>query len=990
MASNSRVLAAQGGWRAYAAGVGEPDSRFDALAQRAASMGFNTLLALGAGSSDPALADPAFAARLSALVASARGAGVMPWATIVLDRVTAEHPLAHISPRAFQPALDLSSAIVDPRKPIAPASDELRLRRGGEEALSAWWMRQLARLADLGIEGFVQIDASPAGHRLAEALKALNPDLAMRNLRSFGSQAGAGDDGVFVGAALARPTLCGDHLAEIALTTDAWALSEGAEGKLGAAVCSVNRLLLQDFERSSSPARDWTGPHAALSIKSRTTRSGALVAVHNRGETPAAWPAADLPPLPWRRFSPIRGFDLATPTIAPGQTALFEAIAYPPSPTLAHEPARQAADPARRVIISTVTPSVDGGAFPVRRVLGERLDVRADIFTDGHEKLAAAVVVRASDEEAWTRYPLRAEANDVWSATLRFDRLGRHDFAVEAWLDVWGGFVRDLAKKQAAGRDLTLEIREGRALIEAVLQRMSPSAPSDIVSAAEIIDGGDPDEAEAVLLSTSLAEAMALADSRPFLARSFSQPVQVEREAARFSSWYEIFPRSQTDDRARHGTLADVVARLPHIAAMGFDTLYFPPIHPIGTTNRKGRNNSLTPAVDDVGSPYAIGSADGGHTAVHPQLGTLEDFKALVVAAKAEGLEIALDFAIQCSPDHPWLREHPAWFAWRADGSLKYAENPPKTYEDIVNVDFYGPDAAPSLWEALRDVVLFWVDQGVRTFRVDNPHTKPFAFWRWMIAEVNARHPDVLFLSEAFTRPKTMYHLAKIGFSQSYSYFTWRHTKAEFEAYLTELTQTNVREYFRPNFFVNTPDINPYFLQTSGRGGFLIRAALAATLSGLFGVYAGFELCEAAALPGREEYLDSEKYEIRPRPDRAPGDIVDEISRLNRIRRDEPALQTHLGLSFHNAYNDQILYFSKAAPGRDDRILVAISLDPHQAQEADFEVPLWLLGLADDDGVEVEDLVSSRRFRWTGKMQHTRLTPSLPYAIWRISPAVGG
>jgi starch synthase (maltosyl-transferring) len=426
------------------------------------------------------------------------------------------------------------------------------------------------------------------------------------------------------------------------------------------------------------------------------------------------------------------------------------------------------------------------------------------------------------------------------------------------------------------------------------------------------------------------------------------------------------------------------MARLPHVADMGFDTLYFPPIHPIGTRNRKGRNNTLTPDAHDVGSPYAIGSQLGDHCAVHPELGTLEDFRALVAAARTAGLEIALDFAIQCAPDHPWLTEHPGWFAWRPDGSMKYAENPPKKYQDIVNVDFYGPDAVPDLWHALRDVVLFWTEQGVRTFRVDNPHTKPLPFWQWMIADVKARCPEVIFLAEAFTRPKPMAHLAKLGFSQSYTYFTWRDDKAGLTAYLTELTQTGLRDFFRPHFFVNTPDINPTFLQNSGRAGFLIRAALAATLSGLWGMYAGFELCESAALPGREEYLDSEKYELRPRPDRVPGDIVDEITRLNRLRRAEPALQTHLGLEFHNAYNDNIIYYSKGGATEAGRILVAVSLDPHQPQAADFEVPLWLLGLSDWETVTVHDLLSGATFRWTGKMQRVNLTPDHPYAIWRI------
>jgi len=668
--------------------------------------------------------------------------------------------------------------------------------------------------------------------------------------------------------------------------------------------------------------------------------------------------------------------DRRTPVVDPSGAAPSPGAA----PGCTRPSAAQAASPSARVVIAGFSPSVDHGAFAAKTTVGEGIEVTADIFADGHEKLAAAILIRANGEEAWASHPLIAGPNDVWTGEVQFARLGGHQLKLQAWLDVWGGFVRDLGKKRDAGQDLTLDVMEGRQLLEAARARAAGPAAETITAALAALDEGP----ATTLLDDGLTAAMAEADDHAFLTESFIQPVEVERPAARFSSWYELFPRSQTDDPARHGTFADVIDRLPHIAAMGFDTLYFPPIHPIGLANRKGKNNTLTPGPDDVGSPYAIGGAEGGHTAIHPELGALDDFKALLVAAGEHGLEIALDFAIQCSPDHPWLKEHPGWFDWRPDGSLKYAENPPKKYEDIVNVDFYAEAAVPGLWEALRDVVLFWADQGVKVFRVDNPHTKPLPFWRWMIAEVKARYPEAIFLSEAFTRPKPMYHLAKVGFSQSYTYFTWRHTKAEFQAYLTELTQTPVRDFFRPHFFVNTPDIDPYFLQSSGRPGFLIRAALAATLSGLFGVYAGFELCESAALPGREEYLDSEKYEIRPRPDRAPGDIVDEITALNRIRREQPALQTHLGIEFHAAYSDQILYFSKIAPGETGRVLVAISLDPFTAQEADIEIPLWLHGLRDWDGIDVHDLIDGHRFRWTGKIQHLRLEPARPYAIWRI------
>ena len=486
-------------------------------------------------------------------------------------------------------------------------------------------------------------------------------------------------------------------------------------------------------------------------------------------------------------------------------------------------------------------------------------------------------------------------------------------------------------------------------MIKAAVARAPTCQRGALPAIAERMQSLDAAAQVALLLAEDTAAAMHALDDRPFAAEHApAVRLDADRPQAGFASWYEMFPRSATDDPARHGTFTDVIARLPAIRSMGFDVLYFPPIHPIGTTNRKGRNNALRAEPDDVGSPYAIGGPEGGYDAVHPQLGTLEDFRALVAAAKDNGLEIAIDFAVQCSPDHPWLREHPDWFRWRPDGSLRYAENPPKKYEDIVNPDFYADAAMPALWFALRDAVQFWVDQGVRIFRVDNPHTKPLPFWHWMIADIRGRHPEVIFLAEAFTRPKLMYRLAKVGFSQSYTYFTWRNTKQEIIEYVTELNAPPVRDFFRPNFFVNTPDINPPFLQTSGRPGFLIRAALACTLSGLWGMYSGFEICEAAPLPGREEYLDSEKYQIRVRDFAAPGNIVAEISALNRIRRAHAALQTHLGVTFYPAFNDQVLLYGKRTPGDRDMILVAVSLDPHGVQETAIEIPLWEWGLPDD------------------------------------------
>ncbi|CAJ0787882.1 Alpha-1,4-glucan:maltose-1-phosphate maltosyltransferase [Ralstonia condita] len=671
-----------------------------------------------------------------------------------------------------------------------------------------------------------------------------------------------------------------------------------------------------------------------------------------------------------------------------------------------------AAIAAPRIAIEQVQPAVDDGRFAAKRLVGDDIVVEADVLMDGHDRLAVHLLWRAQDEDAWQHVPMVALGNDRWRCAFRPERLGRHVYAIGAWRDAFGTYRSELDKKHTAGLDVTLELEEGARLVAQAAEQAPADAPVHALhTLARLLAEADATHRLKLLLDASTAQLMAHASHyRPFYVESVAYPLEVERVGAAFASWYELFPRSASDDERRHGTFDDVIRRLGAIRGMGFDVLYFPPIHPIGHTNRKGRNNSLHAAPDDPGSPYAIGAEEGGHDAIHPQLGTLEDFRRLRDAAREKGLELALDFAIQCSPDHPWLHEHPGWFAWRPDGSIKYAENPPKKYEDIVNVDFYADDAKPALWIALRDVVMFWADEGVRLFRVDNPHTKPLPFWEWMIGEVRARYPDAVFLSEAFTRPKVMYRLAKIGFSQSYTYFTWRHTKQEFIDYLTELTRTPVREYFRPHFFVNTPDINPVFLQTSGRPGFLIRAALAATLSGLWGVYSGFELCEGQALPGKEEYLDSEKYQLRAWDHNRPGNIVREIALLNRIRRANPALHSHLGVTFQPATGEHILFFSKSTPPvlpmqpdastaeranalppdrfGDNTLFVAINLDPHHAHACDIELPLWQWGLPDHGALMAENLVTTQRTVWRGKRQHIRLEPEQPFAIWRVRPAL--
>ncbi len=659
-----------------------------------------------------------------------------------------------------------------------------------------------------------------------------------------------------------------------------------------------------------------------------------------------------------------------------------------------------------RIVIDRISPCVDGGKYPAKAIVGQHIPVSATIFMDGHDHIAARLLWQKKDTKDSHTLAMHAQGNDRWGAGFVAESSGTYIFMIEAWFDRWGTYRDELNKKYAAGVAGAVDIQEGKLLAgeicEFAIRNRSRHARA-LHQLQRQFEFASEAEATQLLLSKTVDSFLRLYDVHRFLHRSEPLTVDVERRAAGFSSWYELFPRSQIapaaleeNEKPQHGTFDDVIARLPAISAMGFDVLYFPPIHPIGRIHRKGRNNSLHAAPDDPGCPYAIGAAEGGHDAVHPDLGGIEAFRRLRKAAQSYGIEIALDFAVQCSPDHPWLEQHPDWFSWRPDGSIRYAENPPKKYEDIVNVNFYAAGAQPALWQALRDVVLGWVDEGVKIFRVDNPHTKPLPFWQWLIGEIRAAHPDVIFLAEAFTRPAMMYELAKIGFSQSYTYFTWRNSKQELTDYLIELTTEEPRDFFRPHFFVNTPDINPHYLQSSGVGGFKIRAALAATLSGLWGMYSGFELCEAEAVPGKEEYWHSEKYEIKPRDWNKPGNICALIGDLNRLRHENPALQTHLGIRFLDSGNDNILYFAKQTADRSNMVLVAISLDPYQPQEAYLEIPA-LASMQDplaahpteiDAGVQelhVEELLRQQSLVWRGERQHWYFNPhELPLGIWRV------
>jgi starch synthase (maltosyl-transferring) len=636
-----------------------------------------------------------------------------------------------------------------------------------------------------------------------------------------------------------------------------------------------------------------------------------------------------------------------------------------------------------RVIIEAVTPLIDCGDTPIKRIVGDTLDVEATVFTDGHEKIAVDLLYRPERQAEWRRVRMDFVENDRWTGSFSLEENARYLYTVEGWRDPFASWQAGLEKKRDAGQELTPELEHGLDLIRETKPRARRDASERgaILAAAEKAD--DP---AAFLLEPRVADFMSTHGRRDNVSRYVRELVVItDRKTAAFSAWYELFPRSQTPGARQHGTFNGVIARLPYVRDLGFDVLYFPPIHPIGRTNRKGRNNALSASPADPGSVYAIGSDEGGHDALHPELGTMEDFLRLVEAARAHGLEIALDFAIQCSPDHPWIRQHPEWFEWKKDGTIAYAENPPKKYEDIVNVHFYG-ESFPSLWIALRDVVLFWIARGVRIFRVDNPHTKPIPFWRWLIEDVNSKHPDVIFLAEAFTRPSMMRKLAKIGFQQSYTYFTWRDEKWNISEYITELTG-EMAEYYRPNFFVNTPDINPLYLQTSGRPGFIVRSTLAAMLSGNWGMYSGFEICESEPLPGREEYLDSEKYEIKLRDFDAAGNIKDHIRALNRIRRENPALHDVRGTLFVNAWNEAIVAFARFTPDRSNAIMVMVNLDPRNRQECAYEVPLWEFGLPDSGSVAVVDLLNGYHFILHGKTHTIALDPAeRSVIIWRLVP----
>ena len=971
----------------------------------ATTLGFDSMLV-------PGLDVPA------TLVEAARGLGVGLMADVAIDQVAAS-----TVGEAASPFCRLAAPSLDPRAPVADADTAVAALGDAADAegLAAWWVPRLMALREAGVAGVRLLGLSNLpGFAVGPFLRALRDGCP--GLLLFGWTPG-----------VAWPVLQGLPPGVVDLVASSLSWWDGQSDWLWRELDMLRRIAPVVAEAGHDPAQEalaaclaegWmTVPDAAGAEALAAARGGFAGLAWSRLVSPPGGAvtavlrtdAAD-PRLArkaalavtrmrlgvgvagsivlsamegeFEAFTAAGGAVLhagATVSAEPGQMAVFaaRALGEPARPGLSRKRA-EAAGLEARLAIENPSPCVEGGRFPAHLVVGSLVTVEADVIGDGHDKLGVALRWQAPGSEEWGEVRMTLVGNDRWTGAFPLERMGTYRYVVEAWRDAFATFTDELEKKFTAGVPISLELQEGVALVREAEQR-GKKARGALGEVVKALDRGDAAAQRETLLSGETRAAMARADDRPHGVSTAAMPVQAERAGAAFASWYEVFPRSLSDDEGRHGTFRDVVRHLPRIEAMGFDVLYFPPIHPIGRKNRKGRNNTLTPAADDPGSPYAIGSEDGGHDALHPELGSLEDFQHLRMKAGEHGIELAIDFAIQCSPDHPWLKEHKDWFMWRPDGTIRYAENPPKKYEDIVNVDFYAPGAVPELWLALANAVLFWASQGVRLFRVDNPHTKPLPFWEWMIAEVQARYPDSVFLAEAFTRPKVMYRLAKVGFSQSYTYFTWRNNKREFEEYLTELSEGPPRDFFRPHFFVNTPDINPVPLQTSPRSGFLTRAALAATLSGLWGVYNGFELCEATPVPGKEEYQDSEKYQLRAWDWERPGNIVAEIAVLNAIRKRNPALHTHLGVTFLEADNDQVLLFEKATADRSNVLLVAINMDLHQAQSSRIAVPFWRW-TPQPGSLEAFDLVGGRRERWTEDRRFVSLTSDQPYAIWRLSP----
>lgn len=632
-----------------------------------------------------------------------------------------------------------------------------------------------------------------------------------------------------------------------------------------------------------------------------------------------------------------------------------------------------------RVVIENVKPEIDGGRFFIKRVVGESVLVTADIFGDGHDAIRASLFYKPENKKRWTEVFMDPQVNDVWTASFKVEEKGFYEYKIEGWVDHLLNWYKGFKKKKADGQDMQVELKIGAAFLRKAAELYSKAKAKPLIDAAKVLEKEDGyDAAVASVLTDDFEQ---LVNDYPFkqfeTVYANNLRVRVGRNKELFSTWYEIFPRSTSLHPGKHGTFGDCIRLLPRIANMGFDVLYLPPIHPIGEVNRKGRNNSVIAEPTDPGSPWAIGSAKGGHKAVHPELGTLEDYKTLISEAKKYGIEIALDLAFQCAPDHPYIKEHPEWFIWRPDGTIMYAENPPKKYQDIVPINFETEDWK-NLWQELKSIILFWVEVGVEIFRVDNPHTKPYRFWEWVIAETNKVNPDVIFLAEAFTRPKVMAELAKGGFQHSYSYFTWRTTKHEMTEYMTELTKGESREYFRPNFWPNTPDILPYELMNAGENNFIKRFLLAATLSSNYGMYApAYEFMEnTPTTNGKEEYLNSEKYETRYYDWSYRNKLSDIITKVNAIRKAHPALQSTWNIHFTNTDNDHLMSYVKRTEDGSNTIWCIVNFDANHTQAGYVQVPKELLGISGSIHLKVTDLLTDETYHWFNDWNYVELNPN--------------
>ena len=649
----------------------------------------------------------------------------------------------------------------------------------------------------------------------------------------------------------------------------------------------------------------------------------------------------------------------------------------------------------QRVFIENIQPQVNCGDFPVKRVIGDTIKISADIYCDSHDVLSAEVLYKHQDDEVWQNVEMEFVINDEWKAEFPLNSIGSYFYTVRAWVDHFKSWHRDILKKIDAQVDIAVDLQIGANLIQEALDEHGNMAEKEAAFLGEIKKEFNSDAVTerkiGSILDGKLFRTMVKYPVKKYVSQVEKKyEITVDRKRANFSSWYVVFPRSLNSYGEKHGTFKDVVDFLPYVSELGFDVLYLPPIHPIGETNRKGKNNSVTAQPGEPGSPWAIGGKEGGHKSIHPQLGTLGEFRDLIQKAGEKNIEIAMDIAFQCSPDHPWVKEHPQWFRHRPDGTLQYAENPPKKYEDIYPLNFETEDWE-NLWEELKSVFLFWIDKGVKIFRVDNPHTKSFNFWGWVIREIKKEYPDAIFLAEAFTRPKVMYNLAKQGFSQSYTYFTWRNSKYELETYLNELVNSKAREFFRPNFWPNTPDILPEFLQVANRAGYIQRLALAATLSSNYGIYGpAFDLMENAPThPGKEEYLNSEKYEIKNWNFDDPKSLRKIIGRVNQIRHENAALQNTHSLKFHAIDNDALVCYSKASDDLNNIILVVVTLDPHHTHSGWLHFPLKEFGMEEHDSYQVHDLISGAHYLWSGEHNFVELDPGvMPVHIFKVRKKV--